>query len=75
MNKEEKREMKELVWRKLFTVLTAITNTSDPEQDKYTAEAAYGLTNILLNLQLVKPDPDKPIVVIDEIESEKEKNE
>ena len=75
MNKEEKRKMKELVWRKMFTVLTAITNTSDPEQDKYAAEAAYGLTNILLNLQLVKPDPDKPIVVIDEIESEKEKNE
>lgn len=75
MNKEEKREVKELVWRKMFTVLTAITNTSDPEQDKYAAEAAYGLTKILLNLQLVKPDPDKPIVVIDEIESEKEKNE
>lgn len=75
MNKKEKREMKELVWRKLFTVLTAITNTSNSEQDKYAAEAAYGLTNILLNLQLVKPDPDEPIVVIDEIESEKEKNE
>ena len=69
MDKEEKREMKEMVWGKMFTALTAITNTSASENDKYAAEAAYVLTNILLNLELVKPDPDET-VVIDEIDSE-----
>lgn len=60
MNREEKREMKKLVWKKMFTVLTAITNTSDPEQDRSAAEAVRALTNALLNLQLVKLDPDEP---------------
>lgn len=60
MDKEEKREMKKMVWEKMFTVLTAITNTSASENDKYAAEAAYALTNILLNLQLVKTEPDEP---------------
>lgn len=59
MDKEEMKTIKKLVWKKLFTVLTAITNTSDPEQDKNAVEAARGLTNVLLNLQLVKPDPDE----------------
>ena len=60
MTKQETREMKELIWGKIYTVLTAITNTSAPEQDVQSAEAARALTNILLNLQLVKTEPDEP---------------
>ena len=60
MNEKEKREMKELIWEKLFVVLTGITDCSDSEKDKCAAEAANALVNTLLSLQLVKTEPDEP---------------
>lgn len=57
MTTEEKREMKELIWEKLFVVLTGITDCSDSGKDKCAAEAANALVNTLLSLQLVKSDP------------------
>ena len=57
MNQKEKREMKELIWEKLFVVLTGITDCSDSGKDKCAAEAANALVNAMLSLQLVKPDP------------------
>lgn len=60
MTTEEKREMKELIWEKLFVVLTGITDCSDSGKDKCAAEAANTLVNAMLSLQLVKTEPDEP---------------
>ena len=60
MTTEEKREMKELIWEKLFVALTGITYCSDSGKDKCAAEAANALVNALLSLQLVKTEPDEP---------------